>query len=97
MPSRFEPCGLSQMYALKCGALPIAHRTGGLGDTIEDGLTGFLFNTFSRDAFASAVRRASAVFAVRSHIKAMRRRAMSRNFAWPQSAKRYDSLYRSLA
>ncbi len=97
MPSRFEPCGLSQMYALKCGALPIAHRTGGLSDTIEDGLTGFLFNTFSRDAFASAVRRASAVFAVRSHIKAMRRRAMSRNFAWPQSAKRYDSLYRSLA
>ncbi len=52
MPSRFEPCGLSQMYAQKSGSLPIAHRTGGLVDTIEDGVTGFLFNASSRDALS---------------------------------------------
>jgi len=44
MPSRYEPCGLSQMYAQRFGSLPVARNTGGLADTIEDGLTGFLFN-----------------------------------------------------
>jgi starch synthase len=97
MPSRFEPCGLSQMYALRSGALPIAHRTGGLVDTIEDGLTGFLFNSHNREALAGAVRRATTAFASQGHIKAMRRRAMSRNFAWSRSADRYRSLYHSLA
>ena len=96
MPSRFEPCGLSQLYALKSGALPIAHRTGGLVDTIEDGLTGFLFNTLSRDALASAVRRATSAFSGPGHIRAMRRRAMSRNFAWTRSAGSYQALYQSL-
>jgi starch synthase len=96
MPSRFEPCGLSQMYALKSGALPIAHRTGGLIDTIEDGLTGFLFNTMSRDALAASVRRAVSAFAVGGHLRAMRRRAMSRNFAWTRSARHYQALYHSL-
>ena len=96
MPSRFEPCGLSQLYALKSGALPIAHRTGGLVDTIEDGLTGFLFNTLSCDALASAVRRATSAFSGPGHIRAMRRRAMSRNFAWTRSAGSYQALYQSL-
>jgi len=97
MPSRFEPCGLSQMYALKSGALPIAHRTGGLIDTIEDGLTGFFFNTLSRESLASAVRRAKSAFSVRGHLRAMRRRAMARNFAWTRSASAYHALYQSLA
>ena len=97
MPSRFEPCGLSQMYAQKSGTLPIARRTGGLVDTIEDGLTGFLFDAMSRDALSGAVRRATATFASRGHIKAMRRRAMARNFAWTRSAGRYRALYQSLA
>jgi starch synthase len=96
MPSRFEPCGLSQMYALKSGALPIAHRTGGLIDTIEDGLTGFLFNTPSRDGLTHAVRRAISTFTVGGHIRAMRRRAMSRDFAWTRSAHRYQAVYQSL-
>ena len=50
MPSRFEPCGLTQMHAQRYGTLPIAHATGGLSDTIEDGRTGFLFSRFSGDA-----------------------------------------------
>jgi starch synthase len=56
MPSRFEPCGLSQMYAQRFGSLPIAHRTGGLADTIEDGVTGFLFGEMSLGGFMGAIR-----------------------------------------
>ena len=59
MPSRFEPCGLSQMYAQKFGSLPIAHRTGGLADTIEDGVNGFLFGEPSLKRFKDAIRQRS--------------------------------------
>ena len=98
MPSRFEPCGLTQMYAQKSGSLPIAHRTGGLADTIEDGKTGFLFNNAdSADALTSAVRRAAAAFASRGRLDAMRRRAMSQDFAWTRPAGRYGAVYQSLA
>jgi starch synthase len=97
MPSRFEPCGLSQMYAQKFGSLPIAHRTGGLVDTIEDGSTGFLFSSFSKRGLLAAVERALATFISRDHIRTMRCKAMSRNFAWERSADRYSALYRSLS
>ncbi|MGO4870532.1 MAG: glycogen synthase GlgA [Roseiarcus sp.] len=97
MPSRFEPCGLTQMYAQKSGSLPIAHRTGGLADTIEDGETGFLFDAETVDGLSSAVRRAIAAFASRGRIRAMRRRAMARDFAWNRPAGRYCALYQSLA
>ena len=62
MPSRFEPCGLTQMYAQRFGALPIAHRTGGLRDTIDDGVTGFLFPDSSVRSLLGAVRRALLTF-----------------------------------
>ena len=58
MPSRFEPCGLGQMYAQSQASLPIANRTGGLADTIEDGGTGFLFSTANEFALKRAVGRA---------------------------------------
>ncbi|MGD0640885.1 MAG: glycogen synthase GlgA [Roseiarcus sp.] len=96
MPSRFEPCGLTQMYAQKSGSLPIAHRTGGLADTIDDDETGFLFDAETADALSSAVRRATTAFASRGRFKAMRRRAMSRDFAWTRPAGRYGALYQSL-
>ncbi|MFX5472277.1 glycosyltransferase, partial [Acinetobacter baumannii] len=51
MPSRFEPCGLSQMYAQRFGSLPIGHQTGGLAETIQDGETGFLFEKPSTESF----------------------------------------------
>jgi starch synthase len=98
MPSRFEPCGLTQMYAQKSGSLPIAHRTGGLADTIEDGKTGFLFNNAdSADALTRTVRRATAAFASRGRLDAMRRHAMSQDFAWTRPAGRYGAVYQSLA
>ncbi|MGH7104278.1 MAG: glycosyltransferase [Acetobacteraceae bacterium] len=63
MPSRFEPCGLSQLYAERFSSLPIVHKTGGLIDTIRDGVTGFLFDKVSAQALGSAIRRAMLAFA----------------------------------
>lgn len=93
MPSRFEPCGLSQMYAQRFGSLPIAHRTGGLADTIEDGRTGFLFHTPTAQQFKGAVRRALDTFGSGRRFDEMRRAAMERSFDWSESARRYASLY----
>jgi starch synthase len=85
MPSRFEPCGLSQMYAQRCGSLPIAHRTGGL--------TGFLFQDFSLASFTGALRRAFDTFASKRQLNMMRRIAMARSFEWTESARDYELLY----
>ncbi len=96
MPSRFEPCGLSQMYAQSFGSLPIAHRTGGLADTIEDGVTGFLFNGATVESYRSAVQRALNVFKHPGLLCAMRCRAMASPPYWHESVQPYDNLYRSL-
>ncbi|HET8790653.1 MAG TPA: glycogen synthase GlgA [Modicisalibacter sp.] len=95
MPSRFEPCGLSQMYAQRFGSLPIAHRTGGLADTIEDGVNGFLFNEMTLTSYMQAIRRAIAVFHATDLFYAMRRAAMAGRFHWRQSIEPYNQLYRA--
>ncbi len=94
MPSRFEPCGLSQMYAQKFGSLPIGHQTGGLAETITDGETGFLFDRPSTESFLGGVRRAFATFMAKDRLYSMRRSAMSRSFSWDISAACYNALYR---
>ena len=94
MPSRFEPCGLSQMYAQRFGSLPIGHQTGGLAETIKDGETGFLFDRPSMDSFLGGVRRAFSTFMAKDRLDAMRRSAMARSFSWNLSAACYDTLYR---
>ena len=96
MPSRFEPCGLTQMQAQRYGSLPIAHATGGLADTIEDGRTGFLFPDFSGDALRDACRRAFETFAAEDRLAEMRQAAMARSFSWSRSAEHYRALYREL-
>lgn len=96
MPSRFEPCGLSQMYAQRCASLPIARRTGGLADTIEDGLNGFLFEDATLDSYRCAVQRALNVFNHPNLFNAMRSRAMTSPLYWWESVKPYDKLYRRL-
>jgi starch synthase len=93
MPSRFEPCGLSQMYAQKFGSLPIAHKTGGLADTIEDGVNGFLFGEPSLHRFVDAIRRGLEAFRSRSRLATMRRAAMSRPHGWDRSASKYKEVY----
>jgi starch synthase len=93
MPSRFEPCGLSQMYAQKFGSLPIGHQTGGLAETITDGETGFLFAQPSTESFLGGIRRAFTTFMAKDRLDSMRRSAMSRSFSWDVSAALYGALY----
>ncbi|MCP4616023.1 MAG: glycogen synthase GlgA [Bradyrhizobium sp.] len=96
MPSRFEPCGLSQMYAQRFGSLPIGRQTGGLAETIEDGETGFLFDKPSMESFLGSVRRAFSTFDTKGQLDSMRRSAMAKSYSWALSAARYGTLYRQL-
>jgi starch synthase len=93
MPSRFEPCGLSQMYAQRFGSLPIGHRTGGLSETILDGETGFPFGKPSADGLLGGLCRAFSTFGMKDHLDRMRRAAMAQAFSWTESARSYASLY----
>lgn len=93
MPSRFEPCGLSQMYAQRFGSLPIGHQTGGLAETITDGETGFLFSKPSAESFLGGVRRAFSAFTSADRLNTMRLSAMARSFSWDLSAACYNALY----
>jgi starch synthase len=94
MPSLYEPCGLTQMRAQRYGAIPVARRVGGLADTIEDGVTGFLFDDYSAEALLVACRRAIAQFHDREGWSAFMREAMDRDFSWGRSGGRYLDLYR---
>src|SRR4030095_6511516 len=93
MPSRFEPCGLSQMHAQRFGSLPIGGRTGRPADSIEGGVTGFLFQALSVDGCLEAVGRALNIFGNADVFKAMRRLAMARYFSWSGSASSYEDIY----
>lgn len=93
MPSRFEPCGLSQMYAQSFGTLPVATRTGGLADTVEDGITGFLFSDASLADLLAAVYRAIDTYRSEGKLNAMRRAAMKQRFGWQRSALQYGAVY----
>ncbi len=96
MPSRFEPCGLSQMYAQRFGAIPIASRTGGLSETIHDGRTGILFDRPEAKGLDEAIVRAIAVYGSNARLSELRRAAMALKFDWDDSARRYGALYRDL-
>src|ERR1700724_716170 len=94
MPSRFEPCGLSQMYAQRFGSLPIGHQTGGLGGTTTHRENRFLFDRPSTESFLSGIRRAFSTYLAKDRLDSMRRSAMSRSFSWDVSAACYGALYR---
>ncbi len=96
MPSRFEPCGLSQMYAQRLGSLPIATRTGGLADTIQDGLNGFLFQETTLDSYDAAVKRALKVYERPELLNAMRCHAMNSPQYWRDSVRPYHQLYQKV-
>jgi starch synthase len=97
LPSRFEPCGLSQMYAQRFGSLPVARKTGGLAETIKDGQTGFLFPHASTESFMGAIWRAFGAFANDRRMNFMRLGAMAQEFEWGRSAALYQSLYQKVA
>jgi starch synthase len=95
MPSRYEPCGLNQIYSLKYGTVPVVRATGGLDDTI-DGDTGFKFRDYSGDALLEAVRQALQAFEYKEDWARRMRRGMEKDFSWNASAGEYVDLYRSL-
>ena len=94
MPSLYEPCGLTQMRAQRYGTIPVARRTGGLADTIEDGVTGFLFDDYTPADFMRAAMRAVDQYRDGDGWGAMMREAMGRDFGWDKSAARYLTVYR---
>jgi starch synthase len=105
VPSRFEPCGLTQLYGLRYGALPIVSRVGGLADTVidaseaalnDDVATGFQFAPPTADALGMALSRAFDLFAVPAAWQRVQRRAMTREVGWQRPAERYAALYRWL-
>jgi len=102
VPSLFEPCGLTQMYGLKYGSLPLVHRVGGLADTVTDATledmasgdaTGFTFDAFDASGYARAVRRAFALYRRPADWRAVRANAMSRPADWGTAAARYLDVY----
>jgi starch synthase len=95
MPSRYEPCGLTQLYALRYGTVPVARATGGLDDTIDQG-TGFKFEESSGPALLAAIREAVLAFSNPEGWKAMMVRGMEKDFSWTRSARAYSSLYQQL-
>jgi len=102
MPSRFEPCGLNQMYSLRYGTVPVVRAVGGLQDTVEDydgwnRGTGFKFRDYQPAAFLLAVRRALEVHRDRRAWRGLVARGMAEDFSWERSAASYEALYRTLA
>jgi starch synthase len=97
MPSRFEPCGLNQMYSQHYGTPPVARATGGLVDTIVDGETGFLFEKGNSPSLAAAIRRALAAWREPSRWREIQRAGMRRDFSWAAAARQYADLYSRIA
>jgi starch synthase len=93
MPSRFEPCGMNQMYSQRYGTPPIANYTGGLVDTINDGETGFLINEPTVPALIEGIGRGIAAFCAAPLWKRMQTNGMMRDFSWAQSARDYSLIY----
>lgn len=101
VPSRFEPCGLTQLYALCYGTLPIVRRTGGLADSVWEDIpgrpqTGFVFNDATVWDFSAAIARAIAVHDNEKVMRQLREQAMQQDFSWESSAAQYLSLYKRL-
>lgn len=102
MPSRFEPCGLNQLYSQRYGTIPIVHAVGGLRDSVKDEsegasqATGVKFAEFTVDALLKAISRAIKIFQKTELFCAYRRRAMSRDFSWKRATKAYLDLYQKI-
>jgi starch synthase len=102
MPSKYEPCGLNQMYSLRYGTLPIVRSTGGLADTVIDldakpkSGTGFVFEKYTGKQMIAAVKRALKAYGDRELWQAAQKRAMQNDYSWGTSARRYIDLYKQL-
>jgi starch synthase len=95
MPSRYEPCGLNQIYSLRYGTVPVVRATGGLDDTVDE-WTGFKFRPYRPEALQSAIVDALTIFDSPESWTALVRRGMRKDYSWGASAKAYQKLYESL-
>jgi len=93
MPSKFEPCGLNQMYSLRYGTVPVVRAVGGLADTVRDGVTGFVFREYSPQALLAALRRALGVFGAPDRWRALQVEGMRQDNSWDHSAQEYVTIY----
>ena len=105
VPSRFEPCGLTQLYALRYGTLPLVRRVGGLADTVvdvnaenlaADKATGFVFDDASRQALGARIKDACDFYGNKAGWAQVQQQAMRQDFSWDDSARHYEELYRRL-
>jgi starch synthase len=105
MPSKYEPCGLSQMYSLRYGTIPVVRETGGLADTIIDAndlnlkngiATGFTFKSYFATEFLFAINRALELYKSKTKWNALRRNAMKQDWSWKKSAREYVELFKSV-
>lgn len=106
IPSRFEPCGLTQLYGLRYGTIPVVARTGGLADTVIDAnvaalnaecATGFVFEDVSANGISEVLNRVFDTFSDKKKWQVMQRAAMRQSVGWDQSAKAYAQMYRDLS
>ncbi|MGB9691006.1 MAG: glycogen synthase GlgA [Candidatus Sumerlaeaceae bacterium] len=102
MPSRYEPCGLNQLYSMRYGTIPVVRHTGGLADSVTDACetnikagtaTGFVFEDFSAHAMMEALRRAFSAYKKKPLWRQLQRTAMAQDFSWHASAKKYEDLF----
>ena len=96
MPSRYEPCGISQMIAMRYGSVPLVRAVGGLHDTVTDGETGFVFVDKKVKSFNDTLRRALQLYPYHSRWMNLQKAGMAQDFSWTSSARKYLELYRKL-
>ncbi len=97
VPSKFEPCGLTQMIAMRYGTLPLVRKTGGLADTVEDKKTGFVFGAYTSTALLAKMKEAMQVYGDDPRLFAkMREAAMRKDFSWQHQVKEYIALYKTI-
>jgi starch synthase len=93
VPSRFEPCGLTQMIAMRYGTIPLARRVGGLLDSVRSGITGFTFDNFDDSEFLNCIKRTLNYYSYESEWQKIVLSAMEENFSWEESARKYVEIY----
>jgi len=100
MPSKYEPCGLNQLYSFRYGTIPIVRKTGGLADTVipfnQENGTGFCFSEYSAEAMVATIRKALEVFSDVSRWRELMHRAMTQDWSWDNSARQYLQLYQTI-
>lgn len=96
MPSRYEPCGLSQMIAMRYGCVPIVRAAGGLNDTVINGVTGFVFEKAHHMSLMATIKAAFKIYSNREEWQTIQRAGMAQDFSWGNSARKYLELYQSI-